>query len=363
MSETSEVSAASAALPDEAPAPPLLPRPPEEGARLLALAFLDQAKAARPRLDDPDDDEALHDFRVALRRLRSCLQAYAEPLGDSIPKKLQKRLRRLADATGAGRDTEVQIEWLHKQGGKPGGSPAARLAAAHRPGYTWLLGRLREQKRDAYRELGEEVADEFSGLEAALRRRLSVYQTEVRLDRDTPRRTLGAVVAEILAGQADELRDHLDRIDGPGAEAEAHRARIRAKRLRYLLEPFRDEVPAAAGLVQQVKSLQDLLGELHDAHLLEHELTRFLVAAAGERAERLLALTLDDAPNDPLLRAERRRRHEPGLLALAKRNRDRRDRLFAKVAEGWLDGAAARFFRQLEDLRPALTLAADPGLE
>jgi CHAD domain-containing protein len=328
----------------------------------LALAFLDQAAAARPRLDDPADDEALHDFRVALRRLRSCLQAYAEPLEDSIPKKLEKRLRRLADATGAGRDTEVQIEWLRKQGGKQG-EPAAKLAAAHRPGYAWLLGRLHEQKRDAYRELGEEVADEFSGLEASLRRRLSVYQTEVRLDRAAPRRTLGAAVAEILAGQAEELRDHLDRIDGPGAEAEAHRARIRAKRLRYLLEPFRDEVPAAAGIVQRIKSLQDLLGELHDAHVLERELTRFLVAAAGERAARLLDLTLSDAPDDKLLRAERRRRHEPGLLALAKRNRDRRDRLFARVAESWLDGEAADFFRQLESLRPALTLAPAPGLE
>ena len=57
-------------------APPhaaLLPRPPEEGARRLALSYLDQAARARPRLADPADAEALHDFRVGLRRLRSCL--------------------------------------------------------------------------------------------------------------------------------------------------------------------------------------------------------------------------------------------------------------------------------------------------
>ena len=53
-----------------------LSRPPEEGARLLALSFLDQAAQARPRLADPADTEALHDFRVGLRRLRSCLRAY-----------------------------------------------------------------------------------------------------------------------------------------------------------------------------------------------------------------------------------------------------------------------------------------------
>jgi CHAD domain-containing protein len=318
----------------------------------LALTFLDQAAAARPRLDDRDDGEALHDFRVALRRLRSCLQAYAGPLDDSIPKKLQKRLRRLADATGAGRDTEVQIEWLKEQAG---------LAATHRPGHAWLLGRLHERKREAYQEIGEEVAEEFSDLEAALRHRLSVYQTEVRLDREAPRRTLGAAVAEILAGQAAELEAHLERIDGPGAEAEAHRARIRAKRLRYLLEPFRDEVKAAAGVVQRIKSLQDLLGDLHDAHVLAHELRRFLVQSAGERAERLLDLTLSDAPDDKLLRAERRRRHEPGLLALAKRNRDRRDHLYEKVAEDWLDGEAAEFFRQLARLGPALGAAGAVG--
>ncbi len=344
---------------ESAAPPPLLPRPPEEGARLLALAFLDQAAAARPRLDDPDDGEALHDFRVALRRLRSCLQAYGEVLDDSVPKKLARRLRRLADATGAGRDTEVQIEWIREQGGKPG-SP---LAAAHRPGHAWLLARLGEQKRHAYREIGEEVADEFADLEADLRQKLSVYRTEVRLDRldrNAPRRTLGAATAEILAAQAEELGDHLARIDGPGDETQAHKARIRAKRLRYLLEPFRDEVPAAVPAVQKIKSLQDLLGELHDAHVLEHELARFLAAAAEERAARLLDLTLKDAPDDKLLRAERRRRHEPGLLALAKRNRARRDRLFAKVAAGWLDGRTAEFLRQLEDVA-ALTVAGSAG--
>ncbi|HEY9420766.1 MAG TPA: CHAD domain-containing protein, partial [Thermoanaerobaculia bacterium] len=66
----------------------LLARSPEEGARLLALSFLDQARAARPRLADPSDSEALHDFRVALRRLRSCLRAYRSFLDESVPRKL-----------------------------------------------------------------------------------------------------------------------------------------------------------------------------------------------------------------------------------------------------------------------------------
>jgi CHAD domain-containing protein len=328
--------------------PRLLPRPPEEGARLLALSFLDQAAAARPRLDDSADTEALHDFRVALRRLRSCLQAYGDSLDDSIPRKLARRLKKLADATGAGRDTEVQIEWLREAG--------KGLAAAHRPGHAWLLARLEKRKGEAYEEIAADVADDFAGLEAELRRKLSVYRTEVRLDRDRPRRTLGAAAAELLHALAGELADHLAQVDSSGAETEAHKARIRAKRLRYLLEPFREEVPEAIEVVQRIKGLQDLLGELHDAHVLEHELEDALGEAAEARAKRLLDLTLEDAPNDKLLRAERRRRHEPGLLALAKRNRARRDSLYKDVAQGWLDGRAGDFL-DLRWLEAALAAA------
>lgn len=49
----------------------LLDRPAAEAARLLALRMLDAAAAARLRMDNPADPEALHDFRVAIRRLRS----------------------------------------------------------------------------------------------------------------------------------------------------------------------------------------------------------------------------------------------------------------------------------------------------
>src|SRR5579885_2582876 len=324
------------ASPDETAEPPrLLPRPPEEGARLLALSFLDQAREARPRLADPEDTEALHDFRVALRRLRSCLQAYGDFLDDSLPRKLVRRLKTLADATGEGRDAEVQIEWLREAG--------QGLAAAHRPGLAWLLGRLEARKGAAYEEIAADVAKGFGTLEAELRRRLSVYRTEVHLDAGRPREALGAAAAGLLHDLAGELAHCLGQVDGPGAVTAAHKARIRAKRLRYLLEPFREEVPEAAAVVQRIKGPQDLLGELHDSHVLEHELEDAVAAAAEGRARRLLELTLEEAPDDKLLRAERRRRHEPGLLALAKENRARRDRLYHEVAQGWLDGRAGDF--------------------
>src|SRR5207244_4645218 len=54
----------------------LLESAPEAAARLLALEALDEALAASERLGDDADSEALHDFRVALRRLRSFFRGY-----------------------------------------------------------------------------------------------------------------------------------------------------------------------------------------------------------------------------------------------------------------------------------------------
>jgi CHAD domain-containing protein len=147
-----------------------------------------------------------------------------------------------------------------------------------------------------------------------------------------------------------DLESHLARIDDAGDEKRAHEARIRAKRVRYLLEPLADEIPEAGPVIKRFKALQELLGDLHDAHVLEAELADAVEAAAAERARRILELSLADAPDDNLLRAERRRARESGLIALARLNRARRDRLFAALDDAWLDGKADGFLREVEGL-------------
>ncbi len=333
----------------------LLSRSPEEGARLLALSFLDQAAAARPRLADPEDAEALHDFRVGLRRLRSCLRAYRACLEGSVPKKLARKLRRLARSTGPGRDAEVQIEWLRGR--------QSHLSSYHRAGLAWLLDRLEKRMRDAYAKMSAEVDRDFVEIEKELRARLSVYRTEVHLDAAEPLSTLGETTAGILRRQVAELENHLARIADAGDEEEAHRARISAKRLRYLLEPLAEEIPGAGAVVKRFKVLQDLLGELHDAHVLELEIAEALENAAAERARRLLEISLADPPDEKLLRAERRRPHESGLITLVRFNRIRRDRLFTTLKAEWLEGKAGDFLREVEGLGEAMTSpgASAPG--
>src|SRR5262249_11008069 len=68
------------------------------GARVKAIELLDRVRAERVRLDTPDDEEAVHDFRVALRRLRSWLKALAPHLGNKGDR-LRRKLGDLADLT------------------------------------------------------------------------------------------------------------------------------------------------------------------------------------------------------------------------------------------------------------------------
>ena len=110
-------------------------------ARIVALALVADAAAQSERLGRPDDADALHDFRVAVRRLRSWVRAQSQVLEDSIPSRGKRWLRRLARATSASRDGQVFAGWLAevrptlppRQRGASGGCSIASNARAARP--------------------------------------------------------------------------------------------------------------------------------------------------------------------------------------------------------------------------------------
>jgi len=313
----------------------LLDRPVEEAVRRVALRELARAETARAALERKDDPEALHDFRVAVRRLRSHLRAYRKALAGDPGKKLLRRLRRLGTATNPGRDAEVGLAWV--------GSLGAGLRAGHRRGVDWLASRLESRRDDAYRNVEGEIVAEFGALAGALGARLARYSVELRLDRPeataaTPYR---AALAAELARHAEVLAESLAHVVTVADEEEGHRARIEAKRLRYLLEPVAGRLPGAKRAVAHLKQLQDLLGELHDLQVLSTEVADAVAQTEAERARRLADAVLagrDSASRSP--RDDSRRSERPGLLALAHRIARRRDEIFGDFEREWLGEAA-----------------------
>ena len=78
------------------------------------------------------------------------------------------------------------------------------------------------------------------------------------------------------------------------------------------------------------------------------------MSPSAERSRRLFELALQEPPDPVLLAAERRRTREPGLLALARQNRDRRYRLFAQLDTGRLGGRAEGFLAEVHGLAGAM---------
>src|SRR6476659_3496150 len=93
----------------------LLHQSVDRAARIVALDLLSAAARQRGRLGNKRNTEALHDFRVAVRRLRSWLRAFDGWLDDSVSRKALRRLKRAARSTNASRDADVRLVWLREQ--------------------------------------------------------------------------------------------------------------------------------------------------------------------------------------------------------------------------------------------------------
>ena len=283
----------------------------------VAIGYLDNADSACHRLSDPQDSEALHDFRVALRRLHSCLDAYPAIVSPVLSKRRLKRLRRLAKATNAARDAEVQIQWLNEQSELCLQPPVPACAR--------LLTELQRRSCAGGGAPAQSLPARFNRLQRKLRKRLA------RLADSTEGVEFGLSTARVALPLIRALRQGLSAISGADDEAAAHAVRITAKRLRYLLTPLRAEYDACDRAVTALGELQDLLGELHDRHLFIPLLGQVAAAASADRARRLF--TLDSPVPGALAWAPA---EAEGFVQLFQRNRAKAESLYDHLREHWL---------------------------
>jgi CHAD domain-containing protein len=313
-----------------------LRQPVEQAASRIALTHLDAAHTAHTRLKDGEDTEALHDFRVALRRTRSVLCAY-RPWLRHIPRKLRRQLRALARATNAARDTEVMMDWLRVE--------RRKIRDQHRAGFVWLHGLLNERYEESCAEITREVLKEFAGMEARLRASLMPV---ANADREAPVPSYAVITADLIRQHAAELAEHLEDIDSVDDAKAIHAARIRGKRLRYLIEPLADEIPAAETIVRRMKQFQDRFGVLCDVFVQAREIASVVETAGADAAraklDRALGTRRPDKMNQVL----------PGLIALAARLQAETRRRYAVVERHYLGNRARRFLDPFEPFAEGL---------
>jgi len=345
--------------------PDLLEMPVERAARIVALALLSDTMVARLRLADASDRSALHDFRVAVRRLRTWLRAYRPALAGSVRKQDRRRLRSLARATGAARDREVRIDWLRDLERAPDTGGRAAVTRTRR--------RLELGTPDADSALRVAIRRDMARIAERLSATLPSYVLRGRVDAPPSITTMAEATAEALMRALRALRRRLAAAqvaaESAGAASGAgvavvidptiaHDVRIAGKRLRYLLEPLAAQIDGASSLVRQLKSLQDLIGEVHDSVVVAAGFTGDPgIGAAGAGATPgALAGARPGAPNGrpPGGPTGGPTGNEPaadpgprGLTHVLAQLHAREATAFERFAAAWLGGGAAPFFEEV----------------
>ncbi len=234
--------------------------------KLGLRAWMERVLAECDRAALAFDADPVHDLRVALRRCRSLADGLMAIDPDSSWKDMKKAGKRLFQALGELRDMQVMQEWIEKLRDRGDAAAGDRLSADRLSGdrlsgdpvaiklLNHVQGREAACKQQALKDLNQFDRKQWRQWARTLPQRAS-------------RVRLGSVVYQHLALEkwtaAHDLHKRALRTQ---SQVAWHELRIGIKRFRYTVENFLPRQHALWG--DDLKELQDLLGEVHDLDVL-----------------------------------------------------------------------------------------------
>jgi triphosphatase len=205
------------------------------------------------------DAEALHQMRIGLRRLRAAITAFAEVSSDSKQNRIRGELKAATNKLGPARDLDVFAADVFKHLSETGAGEK-EFAEASRD-FT-----LRREKTYAAlaafvrsRRFRKTLLDVAEWVEAG-------PWTRTRTEAEQPIKKHAADVQAKFRKQIRKKGRDLHELDARAR----HKLRIRAKKLRYLIEFFagvfsdHKNVKRRQAALNSLKTLQDTLGSLND---------------------------------------------------------------------------------------------------
>ncbi|MBN1451877.1 MAG: CHAD domain-containing protein [Anaerolineales bacterium] len=219
-----------------------------------------------------DDIEELHDMRVATRRMRAAFEVFGPFFKPKAIKSHLKGLRATGRALGRVRDLDVFMEKAEHH--------LETLPKGERPGLVPLLDAWRQERdiaRDkmlahldceGYQQFKQDFNDFVSTPGAGARSIAVVINPSPNLVRH--------VAPVLIYTHLAAVRTYETIITNATIE-QLHALRIEFKKLRYALEFFREVLGTQAkGVINDLKILQDHLGDLNDANVACQILREFI---------------------------------------------------------------------------------------
>lgn len=251
--------------------------------------------ALEPKVLSGEDMDAVHDMRVASRRVREALALFAPIYPSKESRRWQKVVGKVTSSLGAVRDADVLIDALTALA-------AGSRSAEERVALAYLTGLQQGERAHRLARMARGVSRlDLAGHRKDLAR-FARRPRKVVLAREP----LAELAARAIPERADTAFGFLDAALAPQNMESQHAMRIAMKRLRYAMECLacvldRDFDP----LYRTARGFQDALGELHDVDVFADA-----VRAAGSDP-RAAAAGVSEAGLDGVLArlaTERRRR-------------------------------------------------------
>jgi CHAD domain-containing protein len=246
-----------------------------EAARKTLFFHFQRMRYHEPGTRLGEDIEELHDMRVATRRMRAALRVFGAYLDTDEMSPFVKGLRRTGRTLGAVRDLDVFWE---KTQHYLDTLPPAQQGALDPLREVWEAERERARDRmlvyldsDRYSRFRERWGEFLQRPGAGA---LAVISQAGEPLPNRLRHVVPVAVYQRLAA----VRAYDEWVTGPDVSLERlHQLRIAAKGLRYTLEYFREVLgPETKAVIDEVKGLQDHLGDLQDAVVASNLLRDFL---------------------------------------------------------------------------------------
>ena len=217
------------------------------------------------------DTEFLHDFRVAIRRIRSLLGNLQEFMTEAVYRRARKDFTLLIKLTNSRRDLDI---FLHQQPVYLQALPP-RYRRVIIPFFDDLkTRRAKEQKKilqyltsPEYQKNKKYWNDSVQKTCSVLLRRTGYKSIKIR-----------EVAEQIIFNRYEKVVRFNRNLPAVLADEYLHRVRIECKKLRYVLEFFQSlfDVKPVKSLVKKLRELQDTLGEYNDLRLQQNRLKTYL---------------------------------------------------------------------------------------
>jgi triphosphatase len=242
----------------------LAPDADEQSAfQIIARACLHQLVANQP-LTLAGDAEALHQMRVALRRLRAAISLFSGILTDSQTNALKAEFKWITGELGPARELEVFLKRVVK--------PAADRGQDG-PGIALVSKELRHKREQAF-ACASAAVDNQRFRDLALDTAAWIEtgdwtpngERPAGMPRERPVASIAHAELRRRWKKILKIGKHLDKLDAEGR----HKLRIQSKKLRYATEFFATIFPGNKStrrrnrFVARLEQLQDALGDLND---------------------------------------------------------------------------------------------------